>query len=203
MNLRKYGLKEIDLGLDMYGRSRFGGGFVKWLKGEKEGNSYGNGCAMRISPVGYLFETLDKVKEEAIKATIPSHNHEDSINAATCVAECIYLLRKGKSKEEVKKYVESNYYHLNYDLLNLQQNYTFTSKSIDSVPQSLYVFFISSTFEDALRNALSIGGDADTIACIVGSLAEAYYGIPDYYVKMVSGYLNDEFKKLLKLEYKI
>ena len=175
--LREYGLREVNNGVDLYGRSRFGRGFVSWLEGNFQGESYGNGAAMRISPVGYLFDSLDEVKEQVRLATIPSHNHPDAIKGAEAVAVTIFLLRSGHLKEEVFEYIKSNYYDLNYDLEDLQRNYVFSSKSSESVPQALFVFFQSEGFEDSIRKALSIGGDSDTIACIVGSISEAYCGI--------------------------
>ena len=102
---------------------------MDWLNNKKEGNSFGNGSAMRISPVGFLFDTLEEVKEESKKATIPSHNHEDSIKASEAVAVSIFLLRKGMSKEDVVKYIKDNYYSLDYDLDTLQRTYTFSSKA--------------------------------------------------------------------------
>lgn len=199
--LKEYGLREINLGLDMYGRSRFGSGFVDWINNKKEGNSFGNGAAMRISPVGYLFDTLEEVKEESRKATIPSHNHEESIKAAEAVAVSIFLIRKGMSKEDLKEYLENNYYKLDYDLETLQRNYTFSSKASLSVPQALYVFLISDNFEDSIRKAISIGGDTDTIAAIVGSISESYYGIPENLKQQTKPYLKDYMYSLLEKRY--
>lgn len=201
--LKKYANLELDLGKDMYGRSRFGKGFVEWVKGNTTGTSYGNGASMRISPVGYLFDTLDKVKEESFKATIPSHNHEDAIKCAEAVSVSIYLLRNGYTKDEVKKYIEDNYFKLDYDLEKLQRNYRFSSKSIDSVPQALFVFFESNSFEDTIRKAISIGGDTDTIACIAGSIAETSYEIPEEIINQAIPYLRDYMKELLDTHKKL
>ena len=199
--LKEYGLREVNLGMDIYGRSRFGSGFVDWLNNKKEGNSFGNGSAMRISSVGFLFDTLEEVKEESKKATIPSHNHEDSIKASEAVAVSIFLLRKGMSKEDVVKYIKDNYYSLDYDLETLQRTYTFSSKASNSVPQALYIFSVSNDFEDSIRKAISIGGDTDTIAAIVGSLSESYYGIPENLKQEVKPYLRDYMYDLLKDRY--
>ncbi|MBQ7105025.1 MAG: ADP-ribosylglycohydrolase family protein [Bacilli bacterium] len=199
--LKIYGIREINLGKDIYGRSRFGSGFVDWLEGKKEGNSFGNGSAMRISPVGFCFNTLEEVKEESKKATIPSHNHVNAIIASEAVATSIFLLRKGMSKEEVIKYIKDNYYDLNYDLETLQKNYSFSSKASNSVPQALYIFSIANSFEDSIRKAISIGGDTDTIAAIVGSLSESYYGIPENLKQRVKPYLKDYMYDLLKDKY--
>lgn len=195
--LRLYGNKEVELGCDIYGRSRFGKGFIEWLQGEFQGTSYGNGAAMRISPVGYFFNTIEEVKENAYLATIPSHNHEEALKGAECIATSIFLLRTGHTKEEVKKYVEANYYSLDYDLEELRHNYKFSSKTINSVPQALFCFFESSDFESTIRNAISIGGDTDTIACIAGSLAEATYQIPAEIIESVKPYLRDYMQDIL------
>lgn len=198
--LKYYAKKEIDLGKDMYGRSRFGKGFVEWVNGNTQGTSYGNGASMRISPVGYLFDTLEEVKQESYKATIPSHNHEESILCAEAVSTSIFLLRNGMSKEELKEYIEKNYFKLDYDLEDLRRNYKFSSKSINSVPQAIFAFLESNSFEETIRNAISIGGDTDTIACIAGSLAESYYGIPEELLEQVKPYLKDYMKELLDKE---
>lgn len=199
--LREYGITEINLGKDRYGRSRFGQGFVDWLQYKKEGNSFGNGAAMRISPIGYMFETLEEVKEQSKNATIPSHNHEEAIKSAEAVAVSIFLLRKGMSKEELKEYIENNYYSLNYNLEELQKNYKFSSKAINSVPQALYIFLISNSFEDSIRKSISIGGDTDTIASIVGGLSESYYGVPEKLKQQARPYLKDYMYDLLKDKY--
>ena len=198
--LKYYAKKEIDLGKDMYGRSRFGKGFVEWVNGNTQGTSYGNGASMRISPVGYLFDTLEEVKQESYKATIPSHNHEVSILCAEAVSTSFFLLRNGISKEELKEYIEKNYFKLDYDLEDLRRNYKFSSKSINSVPQAIFTFLESNSFEETIRNAISIGGDTDTIACIAGSLAESYYGIPQELLEQVKPYLKDYMKELLDKE---
>ena len=198
--LKYYAKQEINLGKDMYGRSRFGKGFVEWVNSNTQGTSYGNGASMRISPVGFLFNTLEEVKQETYKATIPSHNHQESILCAEAVATSIFLLRNGISKEELKQYIEKNYFKLDYDLEKLRRNYKFSSKSIDSVPQAIYTFLESNSFEETIRNAISIGGDTDTIACIAGSLAESYYGIPENLLEQVKPYLKDYMKELLEKE---
>lgn len=199
--LKEYGIREKNLGNDQYGRSRFGKGFIDWLEEKTEGVSYGNGAAMRISPIGFCFDSLEEVKEESRKATIPSHNHEEAIKSAEAVATSIFLLRQGITKEEVVKYIKDNYYDLNYDLETLQRTYSFSSKASNSVPQALYIFSISNSFEDSIRKAISIGGDTDTIAAIVGSLSEAHYGIPEALKQQAKPYLKDYMSELLKDKY--
>lgn len=199
--LKEYGLREINLGMDMYGRSRFGKGFVKWLQDSYQGTSYGNGAAMRISAVGFYFDTLEEVKKQAYLATIPSHNHEESLLGAEAIAVSIYLLRNGMTKQELKQYMEKNYYSLNYDLETLRRTYTVSSNTSKSVPQALFVFLESNSFEDAIRKSISIGGDSDTIAAIVGGLSEAYYGLDENLVEKVKPYLKDYMKPIIEQFY--
>ena len=199
--LKEYGLKEINLGKDKYGRARFGKGFIEWLNDENYGVSYGNGAAMRVSPVGFLFNDYHAVMMESLKSTIPTHNNVEAITGSQVVALSIYLLRNGKSKEEVIDFIKENYYDLEFDLEDLQRNYKFSSRASESVPEALYVFSQSNNFEDAIRKAISIGGDSDTIACIVGSLAEACFGIDEELKEKVKPYLNDDILKLLSSYY--
>lgn len=196
--LRDYGIKEINLGLDKYGRSRFGKNFVSWLKNEKEGNSFGNGGAMRISPVGFYFDNLETVLKEAKKATIPSHNTDQAVTSAQAVSTAIYLARKGRSKKDIKDLLMFYFdYDFDYSLEDLQHNYQFSAKADDSVPQAIYCFLESTSFEDAIRKSISIGGDSDTIAAITGSISEAFYGIPDELKEKAMSYLPDEYKKVV------
>lgn len=195
--LREYGLREINLGKDIYGRSRFGKGFVEWLKNDYMGESFGNGSAMRISPVGYLFNSIDEIKRESLNATIPSHNHIESIKSSEAVAVSIYLLRRGMDKDSLKEYIEKHYFSLEYDLDDLRKNYKFTSRAIDSVPQAIFCFLNSNDFEDAIRLSISIGGDSDTIACITGALAESYYGIDEEIIECAKTYIKDYMKDVI------
>ena len=207
--LKEFGNREVNLGLDKYGRNRFGKGFCDWLKGDYVGNSYGNGCAMRISPIANYYDNEDKILEETIKATYPSHNHEESYIGALTVSMCIFLAKNKISKKEIKLYIESKYgYDLNFNLEELQMNYKFSSKTKNSVPQAIFCFLESNDFEDAIRKAISIGGDSDTIAAITGSIAEAYYGIDKELIKETEKYLpeyiinitNDFYKAIGKEE---
>lgn len=198
-SLRKFGTKEINLGLDKYGRSRFGKGFVEWLKGESEGKSFGNGGAMRISPVGFYYNDLNSVLEETKLATIPSHNNYEAIIGAQAVSATIYFARRGYSKDVIKILLE---YYLNckfdFSISELQKNYTFSSRASESVLEAIFCFFKSSSFEDAIRLALSIGGDSDTIAAITGSISEAFYGIPDSFKEKALSYLPSDYIKIVE-----
>lgn len=205
--LREFGKKEIALGLDIYGRSRFGSGFISWLNNNSTGESFGNGCAMRVSPIPMYYNNLEEILNETYKSTITSHNHIDSINATKAVAIAIYMAKNNYSKEDIKVKIEQECnYNLNFNLEDLQRNYKFTSKAKDSIPQAIYCFLVSNDFEDAIRTSISIGGDTDTIAAITGSIAESYYGIPDEIINEVNKYIPDYIKNIinrfyLKLEF--
>ncbi len=191
-SLKEFGLRELELGLDKYGRSRFGKGFVEWLQGNYVGKSFGNGCAMRISPIANYFDNLDEIICETRKATFTSHRNCEAEEMAEIVSVCIYLAKTKRSKEFIKGFFKNFYgYRFGYKLDDLQKNYKFTSKAIDSVPQAIFCFLQSNSFEDAIRKAISIGGDSDTIAAITGSIAEAYYGINENLINEVQKYLPD------------
>ena len=196
--LKVYGKKEINMGKDKYGRSRFGKNFAEWIYGDYQGDSFGNGCAMRISPIGYAFSTLEETLKESEKATLPSHNHPDSIKCARAVAGAIYLARTGHSKQQIKGFVEKELdYNLDFDLEELRHDYIFTSKAMLSVPQAIYCFLESDSFEDTLRNTLSIGGDTDTNAAISCAIASAYYDIPDEILDKAKRFISPEYDKIL------
>lgn len=181
--LKKYGQKYGNKPVEREGffKNAFSPSFIKWANSEtnENGTSQGNGAAMRISPVAFLFGDLETVEKEAKKATIPSHNSEQAIKGAKCLAETIFLARNKESKEKIEKYVTEKYgYDLDYNLEELQENNIFNGTSKVTVPQSIFIFLQSNDFEDSIRKAISIGGDTDTIACMVGGISEAYYGIP-------------------------
>lgn len=202
-NLREFGLREISLGLDKYRRNRFGKGFCTWLNSNFIGESWGNGCAMRISAIANYFGDIETIISETIKATYPSHNNVESHDASQVVSLCIYFAKNKKSKEFIKNYIETNYeYDLNFNLDDLQKNYKFTSRAKDSIPQAIFCFLESNDFEDAIRKAISIGGDSDTIAAITGSIAEAYYGIDKNLIKKLEYYLPEYIINIVNEFYK-
>lgn len=202
-SLRKFGTKEVNLGLDKYGRSRFGNGFVKWLSNNGVGDSYGNGGAMRISPVGFYFHNLEDILKEARLATIPSHNNDEAITGAQAVSSAIYFARKGYSKNSIKKLLEFYFaYDFNFSLDELQKNYQFSARSSKSVPQAIFCFLESTSFEDAIRKSISIGGDSDTIAAIAGSISEAFYGIPTEIKEKAISFLPSEYQEIVANFYK-
>ncbi|WP_296330560.1 ADP-ribosylglycohydrolase family protein [uncultured Treponema sp.] len=168
-----------------FGRKRFaayGKMFSEWLHSENPApyNSFGNGAGMRVSPVGFLAKDLEECKRLSRIVTEVTHNHPEGLKGAEAIAVCVFLARIGKTKEEIRSYVNDNYYALNFTLEDLRSNYKWSSTCQDSVPQAIVCFLESESFTDAIRNAISIGGDSDTIAAMTGAIAEAFYGISQY-----------------------
>lgn len=202
--LREYGIKygSFKLNRDNYFSYMFSPNFTKWCKGLVEGKSNGNGCMMRVSPIAYIFNDLDKIKEHSRLCTIPTHNTNSSIKSAEIVSVVIYLARCGKNKEFIKKYLQKEYnIELNYNLEVLRKTNLFdgTNKVLELC---LYILLESNNFVDSIKNAISIGGDTDTIACIVGSMAEALYGIEDELICEATKKIPIEFNEMLVKAYK-
>ena len=158
-----------------YPNNGYGGMFGQWLMyGEKPYRSCGNGSAMRISAVGWYSNSEKEVIEKATKITEVTHNHPEGIKGAVVTAMCIYYARIGKSKEFIRDYV-SKYYDIDFDYDALVESYEFFETCQKSVPQAIYCFLVSTSFEDCIRTTISIGGDCDTTAAISCAIAEAYY----------------------------
>lgn len=159
-----------------YPNRGYGGRFSRWLFSDDRESyrSYGNGAAMRISPVGYYARNEQEVKEFSKAITEVTHSHPEGLKGAEVVAMCVYYARIGKSKEFIRKYVEK-YYSLDFDYEDLRKNYWFNETCQDSVPQAIYCFLISDSLEDCARTTISIGGDCDTTAAISCAIADAYY----------------------------
>lgn len=159
----------------------YGGRFGKWLKDENRApyGSYGNGSAMRVSSVGWFCDSLEDTLKIAELTASPSHNHEEGIKGAQAIAAGIYLLRTGNSKDEVKKYISETFgYDLHRKINDIRPGYKFHVSCQKSVPEAIIAFLEGESFEDVIRNAVSLGGDSDTIACMAGALAETIYEIP-------------------------
>lgn len=167
----------------------YGASFQQWVAsgGKAPYNSYGNGAAMRISPVGWFFDTIEQTLEEARKATEVTHNHSEGLRGAYAVAAAIYKLRNGCSRHAVRQYIESNYYDLSFSLHRLRPLYSFSESCMDTVPVALKCYLDSKNWEDAVRLAVSMGGDADTLGAITGSIAIAdpTYEIPSILSRQV------------------
>ena len=158
----------------------YGGSFRRWLRdaNPQPYNSWGNGSAMRVSACGWAGRTLDEVKAMSRAVTEVTHNHPEGIKGAEATAVATFLARTGKSMEEIREVIVRDYYPLNFTLNEIRPVYEFDVSCQGSVPPALEAFFESTSFEDAIRNAISIGGDSDTIGAICGAVAGAYYGIP-------------------------
>ena len=172
----------------------YGGMFRDWLMQDSPEayGSYANGSAMRVSPCAWVGETLEEVQDLAYKSAVVTHNHPDAIKGALATADAIYLARIGASKNEIKDHIETRYeYELGMPLDVIRPNYTFDVSCDGSVPESIICFLEAQDFEDAIRNAVSLGGDADTQAAIAGSIASAYWDVPDEIAFRAIDYLDD------------
>ncbi len=162
-----------------YPNAGYGGRFRRWARSPKPVPycSYGNGSAMRVSPIGWYYDTLEKVLEEAMHSAEMTHNHPEGVRGAQAVASAVFMARHGAAKSEIKEYVESRFsYSLCGSIDEIRPNYEFDVSCQGSVPQAIIAFLEAKDYEDAVRNAVSLGGDSDTQACIAGCIAEAYYG---------------------------
>jgi ADP-ribosylglycohydrolase len=157
--------------------------------------SYGNGSAMRVSPVAFAFDELSQVLAEAKRSADATHNHPEGVKGAQAVAAAILLARKGRSKTDIRQYIEESFsYHLHVQLDVIRPAYSFDETCQGSVPQAIISFLESTDFEDAIRNAVSLGGDADTQACIAGAIAHAFYGVPQHIEAEVMRRLTPDLK---------
>ncbi len=169
-----------------YPRAGYGGKFRKWLVEDVPHpyGSFGNGSAMRVSSAGWLYDSLERTREIARWTAEVTHNHPEGIKGAESVASAIYLARTGESKATIKKYIEEEFeYNLSRALDDIRPGYHMDATCQGSVPEAIIAFLESKDFEDAVRNGVSLGGDTDTIACIAGSIAEAYYGLTPTFSK--------------------
>lgn len=182
----------------------YGGMFRQWLMSTNPQpyNSFGNGSAMRVSPCGYIAESLEEALALAKASAEISHNHPEGIKGAEAVAGIIFLSKiNACGKNGIKAFIEKNYYKLDFTLDEVKQKYHFSESCQDTVPQAIMCFLEAENFEDTIRNAVSVGGDSDTIACIAGSIAEAYYGVPDEMIKKAKTYLPKCFADVISQYY--
>ncbi len=162
-----------------YPNAGYGGRFRRWARSPqpKPYGSYGNGSAMRVSPVAWFYDDLDQVLKQARRSAEITHNHQEGIKGAQAVAAAVFLARTGSTKDEIKKYLEDSFsYDLSSTIDVIRKDYGFEVSCQASVPQAILAFLESIDFEDAVRNAVSLGGDSDTQACIAGGIAGAFYG---------------------------
>ena len=182
-----------------YPRAGYGARFGRWLMfdGQPPYNSFGNGAAMRVSPCGFAAKTLDEAIAMADAVTRVTHNHPEGMKGAEATAAAVFLARSGKTMAEIRTHIEQNYYRIDFTLDEIRPTYTFDVSCQGSVPQAFEAFFESESFEDAIRGAISIGGDSDTIAAITGGIAEAYYGVPAAIREQALAFLDESQRKLL------
>lgn len=182
-----------------YPHCGYGGSFYYWMYSDhpQPYNSFGNGAAMRVGGVGFAARSMEEVKALSHAVTAVSHNHPEGLKGAESVAMAIFLARQGKTMREIRRFVEQNYYTIDFTLDEIRDTYQFNETCQNTVPQAFEAFFEAKDFEDAVRNAISIGGDSDTLAAITGGMAEAYFGVPQPLREEAEKYLdNDTYRPL-------
>ena len=186
---------------EKYFNSSYGAGFRKWIRSwdNKPYNSFGNGSAMRVSPVGFAYDSVEEVLHQAKRTAEVTHNHPEGIKGARATALAIYLARAGESKDTIRKEITDRFsYDLNRTVDEIRPNYSFDVTCQGSVPESIIAFLDSESWEDAVKKSISLGGDADTMACITGGIAQAYYReIPENIVEDVTNKLPPDLREIL------
>ncbi|ABC78316.1 ADP-ribosylglycohydrolase family protein [Syntrophus aciditrophicus] len=184
-----------------YPNAGYGPAFFEWIFAPESRpyHSWGNGSAMRVSPIGYAFSTRETVLSEARKSAEVSHNHPEGIKGAQAVALAVFLARTGAGKKDIRKEIHDRFeYNLNRTIDDIRPDYRFDVSCQGSVPEGILAFLDSEDYEDAIRKAVSLGGDSDTLACIAGGIAQAFYKeIPAEIVKEVRKRLPQEFLEII------
>lgn len=182
-----------------YPNAGYGGRFGIWMFSDNPTpyDSYGNGAAMRVSACGEVGNDLDQALSLSDKVTIVTHGHKEGLKGARATVECMVLAKNGYTKEQIRKAVEEKYYKLDFTLDEIRFTYRFNETCQNTVPQAIEAFLESESFEDAIRNAISIGGDSDTLAAITGAIAESYYGIPLDLRNKALSYLDERLKTIV------
>jgi ADP-ribosylglycohydrolase len=204
-NLSDAALKEkLISSMKKYGRlypyAGYGSNFSWWLvtNDAQPYNSYGNGSAMRVSSAAWLFNTLEEVRRAARLSAEVTHNHPEGIKGAEATASAIFLARTGKSKEEIKLYIENEFnYKLNRTCDEIRPDYYHVESCMETVPEAVTAFIEGNDFEDVIRTAVSLGGDCDTLTAIAGSMAEGFYGVPDNLKEECRHYLPQDLLNVL------
>lgn len=181
-------------------KGAYGGSFVRWIHDDnpRPYHSFGNGSAMRVSPCGWISNDRETVLRKARESAECTHNHPEGIKGALCVADCIYHARKGNGMSRLIDLATKEYgYNLDMTCDSIRKTNSFNETCQVTVPQAIICFLESTDFESAIRLAISIGGDSDTIAAITGSIAEAYYGIPEHIKNRAFEYLPGEFLSIV------
>ena len=192
-SMKEWGRKYLEAG--------YGARFYRWLLSDNEEpyGSWGNGSAMRVSSAGWLYESLDRTREVARWTAEVTHNHPEGIKGAESVAAAIYLLRNGESKPGIKKYIEDEFgYDFSRTLDDIRPGYHHVESCQETVPEAFTAFFEGNDYEDVIRNAVSLGGDCDTLTCIASAIAESFYGVPDEIIKECESRLTDDMLSVLE-----
>ncbi len=198
--------KDYGLSLKTFGRRYPGAGyglmFNNWLRQEKVEpyNSWGNGSAMRVSPIGFAYDSMDDVLTKAEMSASATHNHPEGIKGTQATALAIYLARTGRDKKAIKEEISTRFgYDLSRTLDEIRPHYSYNESCNRTVPEAIIAFLESVDYEDAIRKSVSLGGDSDTQACITGGIAQAYYrSIPQKIMGRVNELLPEEFRKIIQ-----
>jgi ADP-ribosylglycohydrolase len=184
-----------------YPEAGYGSSFIHWAEHRcrEPYYSWGNGAAMRVSPIGIACNTLEEVLAQARASAEVTHNHPEGIRGAQATAAAVFLARSGYTKADIKTYIEQEFgYCLSERLDDIREHYCFDVSCQGSVPQSIIAFLEADGFEDAVRNAISLGGDADTMACIAGGIAEAFFGgVPDEIASQTLAVLDERLRNVV------
>lgn len=182
-----------------YPNAGYGVKFFIWLQEDdpQPYNSWGNGSGMRVSPVGLYAKTLDEALALAAVTASVSHNHPEGVKGAQAIAACVFLCKEGKSKEEIKEYVEKTFdYDLNRKIADIRPTYDFDVSCQRSVPEAIIAFFEGNSFEEVIRLAISLGGDSDTIGCMAEAIAACMYSIPDSITDKCDSLLPEDLREI-------
>ncbi|HPZ00461.1 MAG TPA: ADP-ribosylglycohydrolase family protein [Clostridiales bacterium] len=176
----------------------YGGQFLQWLTTEdpKPYCSLGNGAAMRVSACGFMADTLEEALFLAEQVTEVTHNHPEGLKGAKCTAGCIWMARAGKTKDEIRTFIEDNYYPMDFTLEEIRDTFAFDETCMGTVPQALEMFMESTDYEDCIRTCISMGGDCDTTSAIAGAVAEAFYGVPKGLAEEGRAFLPGDLRKV-------
>ena len=192
-SMQRWGARYPDTG--------YGGMFWNWLHTEnpRPYGSFGNGSAMRVSSAGWLFDSFDETWRKARLTAEVTHNHPEGIKGAECVATVIWLARHGKPKEEIRAFVEDTFgYDLSRTCDEIRPGYHHVESCQETVPEAVTAFLEGKDFEDVIRTAVSLGGDCDTLTCIAGSMAEAFYGVPPRLIEQCETLLPDDMLQVIR-----
>ena len=177
----------------------YGGNFIAWLREDEPQpyNSWGNGAGMRVSPVGLYARTLDEALALAALTASVSHNHPEGVKGAQAIAACVFLCKEGKSKAEIKEYIEKTFdYNLNRSIAEIRPRYEFDVSCQGSVPEAIIAFLDGNSFEEVIRLAISLGGDSDTIGAMAGAIAACCYPIPDQISERCNNILTEDLREI-------